>query len=112
MKDCLFCKIAGGEVKSEIVYTDDKVCAFNDINPRAPVHILIVPKKHIEGVTSLEDEDREIIGHILLTAKRIAKEKSIFETGFRVLVNSGANAGQIVEHLHFHLLGGGKLRSI
>ena len=112
MKDCLFCKIAGGEIKSGIVYMDDKVCAFNDINPRAPVHILIVPKKHIEGVTSLEDEDREIIGHILLVAKRLAMEKSIFETGFRVLVNSGANAGQVVEHLHFHLLGGGKLRPI
>ena len=112
MKDCLFCKIAGGEIKSEIVYTDELVCAFNDINPRAPVHILIVPKKHIEGVTSLEDEDRKIIGHIILVAKRLAREKSIFETGFRILVNSGANAGQVVEHLHFHLLGGGKLRPV
>ncbi len=112
MKDCLFCKIARGEVKSETVYSDELVIAFNDINPQAPVHILIVPKEHIEGVTTLEEKHKNIIGHILLVAKRLAGEKSISEDGFRVLVNSGSNAGQVVEHLHFHLLGGDRLKPI
>ena len=112
MKDCLFCKIANGEVESEVVYSDDKVCAFNDINPQAPVHILIVPRKHIEGINSLSEKDKQIIGHILLTAKRLAEEKSISRSGFRILANSGSNAGQVVEHLHFHLLGGTKLKPI
>lgn len=112
MGDCLFCKIANGEVESDIVYRDEQVCAFNDINPKAPVHILIVPRKHIEGVDSLTDDDGEIIGHIFLVAKKLSEEKSISESGFRIVVNSGSNAGQIVEHLHFHLLGGTKLRPI
>ena len=112
MKDCLFCKIARGEVKSETVYTDELVIAFNDINPQAPVHILIVPKEHIEGVVTIEEKHKNIIGHILLVAKRLAGEKSISNTGFRVLVNSGSNAGQVVEHLHFHLLGGDRLKPI
>ncbi len=112
MKDCLFCKIANGEIESEIVYSDDRVCAFNDINPQAPVHILIVPRKHIEGINSLTENDTEIIGHILLIAKRLSEEKTISESGFRILVNSGPNAGQVVEHLHFHLLGGTRLKPI
>ena len=112
MKDCLFCKIARGEVESETVYTDEQVTAFNDLNPQAPVHILIVPKEHIEGITALEEKHKNIIGHILLVAKRLASEKSISEGGFRVLVNSGGNAGQVVEHLHFHLLGGDRLKPI
>ena len=112
MKDCLFCKIARGEVESETVYSDELVIAFNDINPQAPVHILIVPKEHIEGVATLEERHKNIIGHILLVAKRLAGEKSISGGGFRVLVNSGRNAGQVVEHLHFHLLGGDRLKPI
>ncbi len=112
MKDCLFCKIAKGEVESQIVYTDELVAAFNDINPQAPVHILIVPREHIEGVNTLEDKHKDVIGHILLVANLLAREKSIAESGFRVLVNSGRNAGQVVEHLHFHLLGGDKLKPI
>ncbi len=112
MKDCLFCKIANGDVETEIVYRDELACAFNDINPQAPIHILIVPRKHIEGVNSLTEKDKEIISHILLVAKRLAEEKSLSENGFRILVNSGPNAGQVVEHLHFHLLGGAKLKPI
>ncbi len=112
MKDCLFCKIANGEVESETVYTDELVCAFNDINPQTPVHILIVPRKHIEGVNALTEEDKEIIGHIFLVARKLSEEKSISESGFRILVNSGSNAGQVVEHLHFHLLGGTRLKPI
>ena len=112
MKNCLFCEIANGEVESEIVYRDEQVCAFNDINPQAPVHILIIPRKHIEGINVLTQKDKGIIGHILLVAKELSEEKSISEGGFRVLINSGSNAGQVIEHLHFHLLGGTKLKPI
>ena len=112
MEDCLFCKIANGEVESEVVYKNEQVCAFNDINPQAPVHILIVPRKHIEGINVLTEEDKEIIGNIMLVAKQLSEEKSISESGFRILVNSGSNAGQVVEHLHFHLLGGTRLKPI
>jgi len=112
MDDCLFCKIANGEVKSEVVYKDEKVCAFNDINPRAPVHILIIPRKHIDGVNALAEDDKEVIGHILLVAKKLSEDKSVSESGFRILVNSGSDSGQIVEHLHFHLLGGSRLKPI
>ena len=112
MEDCLFCKIANGEVESEVVYRDEKVCAFNDINPQAPVHVLIVPRKHIEGVNTITEDDKDIVGHILLVAKKLSEEKAVSESGFRILVNSGSNAGQVVEHLHFHLLGGEKLKPI
>ena len=112
MKDCIFCKIANSEVKSEIVYEDEMVIAFNDINPKAPVHILIIPKKHIEGVNSLEEKNRETIGQMMLAAKHLAAEKSISESGYRVLVNSGPDSGQVVDHLHFHLLGGEPLKPI
>ncbi len=106
MSDCLFCKIAGGEIPSSKVAETDTLFAFNDINPKAPTHILIIPKKHIESNLGLTDEDRELVGEIHLLANEIAKEKGIDKTGFRIVTNTGKDGGQAVFHIHFHLLGG------
>ena len=108
MSDCIFCKIANKEIKSDIVYEDDRVVAFNDINPHAPVHVLVIPKKHIVGVAEARDEDAELIGHLQLVAAKLAEEKGGAE-GYRIVVNSGPLAGQSVMHLHYHLLGGRRL---
>lgn len=107
--DCLFCKIANKEITSEMVFEDDIALAFNDINPKAPVHILIIPKKHIQSVNDLELEDREIMGHLFWVARNIAKEKGVSESGYRLSINVGRDAGQEVDHLHLHLLGGRKI---
>ena len=107
MVDCLFCKIAQKKVPSEIVYEDEDIFAFNDTNPFAPVHILIIPKKHIEKLQDISDNDKELLGKILLKIKEIAKEKKI-DKGYKVQINCGEDGGQLVPHLHFHLLGGFK----
>lgn len=104
MSDCLFCRIAAKEIKSSIVYEDDKVLAFNDINPQAPVHILVIPKAHADSFTDVKDYD--VIGYIYKIITKLAKEQGVAESGFRVVVNHGPAAGQAVKHLHFHLLGG------
>ena len=109
MEDCLFCKIIKGEIPSTKVYEDEFVYAFKDINPEAPVHILVVPKKHIESVNAIEEVDENLIGKIFLAIKKIAKEQGIAEQGYRVVSNCGKNAGQTVMHLHFHILGGKEL---
>jgi histidine triad (HIT) family protein len=109
MSDCLFCGIVEGKIKGNIVYQDDSVVAFKDINPKAPVHILIIPRKHVAGVLDLTAEDGTLIGHIFAVAARAAREQGIAESGFRVVVNSGADAGQSVFHLHYHLLGGRRM---
>ena len=106
MKNCLFCQIAAKEVPGEIVYEDKDIIAFKDINPVAPVHILIIPRKHISGITSLKEEDKEIVGKIYLAFSEIAREFSVYQCGFRIVANSGPDAGQAVDHIHFHLLGG------
>lgn len=106
MLDCLFCKMVKKEISPQTVYEDDQILAFKDVNPQAPVHILIIPKKHISGVLQLKEEDQGLIGHIYLMASKIAKEQGVFQNGFRMVVNSGSDAGQTVSHLHFHLLGG------
>lgn len=103
---CIFCKIVRQEVPAKLVYEDESVVAFRDINPAAPVHILIVPRRHITGVLSLTEEDEGLVGHIVSVAKKLAEENSIAEGGFRVVVNQGRDAGQSVPHIHFHLLGG------
>jgi histidine triad (HIT) family protein len=103
--DCIFCKIINKEVKSKIIYEDEKCVVFEDINPQAPFHALIVPREHITALREMHPEHKELIGHILYVAKEIAMEKKLGE-GFRVVVNDGAQAGQTVFHLHFHLLGG------
>ena len=106
MEDCLFCKIIRGEVPSKKVYEDDEIYAFEDINPAAPIHILFVPKKHIESIAKIEKEDEALIGKIYTVINKIAEEKGVKDKGYRVVTNCGKDAGQTVKHLHFHLLAG------
>ena len=109
MNDCIFCKIINKEIPSNVVYEDDEILAFRDINPVAPIHILVIPKKHIESVIHLCKEDEYLIGKIYTVINKIAKQENIDGKGFRVIVNSGEDGGQEVKHLHFHLIGGKKL---
>ena len=106
MEDCLFCKIIKGEVQSKIIYEDDQLVAIEDINPQAPVHILLIPKKHIKTSVDLNDEDKDLVGCIFLAANKIARERGIADSGFRVIVNCNRDSGQVVFHIHFHLIGG------
>jgi histidine triad (HIT) family protein len=106
MRDCIFCRIIKKEIPSTMVYEDDRVVAFKDINPAAPVHILIVPRQHIAGINELDSENISIVGDIHLAAKKIAKQQGIAKSGYRLISNCGKNAGQTVLHLHYHLLGG------
>jgi histidine triad (HIT) family protein len=106
MEDCIFCKIIKGEIPSEKIYEDDMVLSFKDIEPAAPVHVLIIPKKHIGSINDLTEDDSKIIAHIYLVAKQIAAELGIDEKGYRIVTNCGEGAGQTVHHVHFHLLGG------
>ena len=108
--DCLFCKIAAGEIPSTKVYEDDLVYAFRDIEPQAPVHILIIPKQHISSVNEINDENCAIVGHIFKVAAEIAKNEGISEDGYRIVTNIGENGGQTVKHLHYHMLGGRSLQ--
>ena len=104
MADCLFCKISSGQVPSKVVLQDDEMFAFEDINPQAPVHVLVVPKRHVGGLN--DAADRALLGRLLETAARVAKKKGIAESGYRVVANSGREGGQTVFHLHVHVLGG------
>lgn len=104
--DCLFCKIVAGEIASDIVYQDDKVMAFKDINPQAPLHLLIIPRKHIATINDAVAEDQAVLGHMILTAKHVAKELTIAEDGYRLLFNVNKHGGQEVYHIHLHLLAG------
>jgi histidine triad (HIT) family protein len=106
--DCLFCKMIAGQIPTKKVYEDEKTFAFHDINPQAPTHVLIIPKKHIAGLKEATPEDAEIIGYCQLVAAKIARERDI-ENGYRTVYNVGPGAGQSVFHLHLHLLGGRKL---
>jgi len=109
MKECLFCKIINKEVPAEIVHEDDKVLAFKDIKPVTPVHLLIVPKKHIPTINHLKQKDRELIGDLFLITKKIAREQGLSKRGYRLIINFGKDAGQTIKHLHLHLIGGKKL---
>lgn len=109
MDNCIFCKIIARQLPSSIVYENDKVMAFNDINPVAPVHVIIVPKLHIANVNELTAENAAVLGDIHLAAKEIAAKLGIADKGYRLVNNCGADAGQTVFHLHYHLLGGRKL---
>ena len=109
MDDCIFCKIANKEIPSNIVYEDDMVIAFNDLNPVAPVHILVVPKKHMTDILNVEKEDMKYIEAVVEAIQKITKEKGIAESGFRVVNNCGEDGGQTVKHIHFHIIGGEKL---
>lgn len=108
--DCLFCKIASGEMDTKFVYQNDNLVAFKDINPKAPVHILIVPKKHIPTINDLEITDTPLVGNMIQTAKLIAKEQGIAEEGYRLVFNVGEKGGQEVKHIHLHLMGGRQMK--
>ncbi len=108
MKDCIFCKIAAGEIPTQSVYEDDKIKAFMDTAPQAPVHCLIVPKKHIASLDDCGEEDLELMGHMMLKIKEIAAQLGL-ENGYRIVVNTGADGMQTVKHLHIHLLGKRKM---
>ncbi|MFH1509732.1 MAG: histidine triad nucleotide-binding protein [Candidatus Nealsonbacteria bacterium] len=107
--DCVFCKIVNKDIQTKFLYEDEQIIAFNSIDPKAPIHILIIPKKHITSINNLEKEDKELVGKIILVAKDLAKEKDISEAGYRLIFNTGKDAGQTVDHIHLHLIGGIKL---
>jgi histidine triad (HIT) family protein len=106
MSSCIFCKIIRKEIAARVVFEDESCLAFEDINPKAPTHTLIVPKRHIESVETLQASDAEVLGRLFLAARDLARQKGIHRTGYRAVVNTGPNAGQSVFHLHLHLLGG------
>ncbi|WP_437570446.1 histidine triad nucleotide-binding protein [Sorangium sp. So ce542] len=103
---CIFCKIANKEIPSKVVLEDEHVIAFHDLNPQAPTHVLVIPKRHIAGIAQAAPEDEAVLGRLLLAARQVAEKTGIAEGGFRTVVNSGANAGQTVFHLHVHVIGG------
>ena len=107
---CIFCKIVADEAKATIVYRDEQVTAFRDINPVAPTHILIVPNKHIDAVGTLESEDEQLMGHLFIVGRKLAEEAGIAKTGFRMITNTGPHGGQTVFHLHVHLIGGQRMK--
>jgi histidine triad (HIT) family protein len=106
---CLFCRIASGEIPSTRVYADDDVYAFRDINPAAPHHILVIPRKHITSLNHAEDEDQAVLGKLLLSARKIAADEGFADDGFRTVINTGEQGGQTVFHIHVHVLGGRNL---
>ncbi len=105
MEDCVFCKIVKGEIPAKKVYEDENYLAFHDIDPQAPVHILVIPKKHIESLDEAGEKERSLLGGLLLVAKKVAKDMKL-EKGYRLVINTGPDGGQAVFHLHIHLLGG------
>lgn len=106
MADCIFCDIIQGEKEAEIVYQDDQFVAFEDINPKAPVHILIVPREHIVSINHLDDDHRDLMGNLLLIASKVADEVGVKERGYKLVFNVGRGGGQVIDHIHLHLLGG------
>jgi histidine triad (HIT) family protein len=103
---CVFCRILAGEAKAEIIYRDDLVTAFRDARPAAPVHVLIVPNQHIPSIRDIQPEDEVLIGHLFTAANRVAEQEGISSSGYRMVINQGADAGQSVFHIHMHVLGG------
>ena len=109
MSDCIFCKIAHGEMSADLVHEDDSILAFRDINPQAPTHILIIPREHVATMSDLDEAHKDLVGRLFLTARDLAAEEGIQEDGYRVVMNCGAKAGQTVFHIHLHLLGGRRM---
>jgi histidine triad (HIT) family protein len=107
--DCIFCRIVAGEIPADIVYQDKELLAFRDINPQAPTHILIIPKAHIASLAEITAKHKALMGRIILLAKELAEKEAISSKGYRLSVSTGADGGQLVPHIHFHLLGGRKL---
>ena len=110
MQECIFCKIVAGEAPAKMLYQDELVTAFRDIHPAAPTHILIVPNRHLTSVNQAELEDEAALGRMFTTARRLAEQEGVAETGYRLIINSGPHAGQIVLHVHMHLMGGQRMR--
>ncbi|HEX79313.1 MAG TPA: histidine triad nucleotide-binding protein [Dehalococcoidia bacterium] len=107
--DCIFCNIVAGKIPSDIVYQDEEVIAFHDINPQSPVHMLVIPRKHFTSLNDLTDKEKPLMGRIIATANRLAKEEGIAESGYRLVINCGRQGGQLVPHLHLHIMGGRQL---
>ncbi|MFN3237496.1 MAG: histidine triad nucleotide-binding protein [Pseudomonadales bacterium] len=110
--DCLFCKIVAGDIPADKVYEDERILAFNDISPQAPTHILVIPKEHIATVNDLAPEHSDLIGHMVLSAQKIAKEQGLADDGYRLIMNCNEQGGQTVYHIHLHILGGRQLRGL
>lgn len=110
--DCLFCRIANGDIPTDFVSEDDQVVAFRDINPQAPTHILVVPKRHIATVDDIDVADTDLTGHMILTAQTLARTEGIADAGYRLVLNCNAEGGQTVYHIHLHLMGGRQLRAM
>lgn len=108
MSNCIFCKIVNKEIPSDIIYEDDKIMAFKDVNPQSPAHVLVIPKEHIESSNDIDNENSQLIGHIFVTISKLAKELGISQDGYRIVNNCGEDGGQTVSHIHFHILGGRK----
>jgi histidine triad (HIT) family protein len=108
--ECIFCKIIKGEIAGDIVYQDERATAFRDINPAAPTHILIIPQKHIASINDITLDDEALIGHLFTVARHLAYQEGIQESGYRLIMNTGPDAGQAVFHIHLHLLGGNRMR--
>lgn len=104
--DCIFCRIVAGEIPAKLVREDEETIAFRDINPQAPTHVLVVPRRHVASVNALEPGDAALIGRLFLAAQAIAREQGVADAGYRLVMNAGADAGQTVDHIHLHLLGG------
>ena len=103
---CLFCRIGSGELSSSVVFEDERVLAFDDLHPAAPVHVLIVPKKHLTSVNDAVADDEALLGHLFVAARAVAAKKGVAQSGYRVVMNTGEHAGQSVHHMHLHVLGG------
>jgi len=109
-KDCIFCKIVAGEIPTQMLYEDEKVIVFRDIKPITPIHLLIVSRKHIPSLAQMKDTETPLVGYMTRVANQLAKEQGIAESGYRLTINSGADSGQLVPHLHMHLMGGRLLK--
>ena len=107
--DCVFCKIIAGEIPSDTVYQDEEIIAFRDIKPIAPVHLIIIPRKHIPSLDQMKEADATLLGRMVAVANRLAKEEGVAEKGYRLAINCGAEGGQLVPHLHLHILGGRRM---
>ena len=108
--DCVFCKIVDGEIPSQIIYEDEELIAFDDLDPQAPIHFLVIPKKHIKSLETLDESDSDLIGKIFLAIRKIARDKGMADSGYRIVNNIGDNGGQTVPHIHFHVLGDRSLK--
>jgi len=110
MEGCIFCKIINKEIPASMVFEDEKMIAFNDINPQAPIHILLIPREHFSSLNEIPEEKKNILSHLLLKARQIAQEKGIAEKGYRIVLNTAKDSGQEVFHIHLHLLGGRRMQ--